>query len=151
MPAPIHVAGDVLTAANYNQLPRAQMGYASITASQGSITAETDLTGLSVTWTSPATRLIRTTITVEVGSTVAGDVAELKLTDGSNTQITRSVQHISSTGAATVKMVLVHIETVTSGSKTRKARLNRQGTGTLTASAFANAPAFIVVEDIGAP
>ena len=49
-------AGDVLTAADLNLLPGAVMGYASVTADQGSITTVADLNSLSVTFTAVVNR-----------------------------------------------------------------------------------------------
>ncbi len=53
------VAGDILTASNFNKLPGGLIGYAVITSSVTGITTATDITGLSVTLTPGGNRMIR--------------------------------------------------------------------------------------------
>ena len=61
MSNPTFVADELVTASKMNELPKGVLGYAQVTANQGSITTGSDLTGLSVTVTVPAGRRLKIT------------------------------------------------------------------------------------------
>lgn len=141
------VAGTALTAADMNLLPGGMVGYVAKGSSQGSITTEADISGLTLTWTAVTDRLYRTTaFTAGILSTVAGDNMIVKITDGSN--VLKGCRGSVTAAAATqgLTVIAVAIETGLSGSTTRKVRcLRNSGTGTLTFEA----PSFLLVEDLG--
>lgn len=125
------------------------LGYASVTANQGSITAETDLTGLSVTVTCAASRRIRITLRTQVYSSVAGDNVGVRIKEGTTT-----LDDVNVTAVQANTQLLCYVQAVvtpTAGAHTYKASVRRStGTGSITNLAATTAPAFILVEDIGA-
>lgn len=132
-----------------NDRPKGQVGYAQVTATQGSITTLTDLTSLSVSVTTEAGRRYKITAEVYAFSTVGNDVIGLVLADGSNTQL-QSGQVQPAGSSVTIKMTCTLVHTPGSGTRTYKLRMQRvSGTGTVTMGGYANAPAFILVEDLG--
>ena len=140
-------AGNVLTAAQMNRLPWGIMGYASATANQSGITTETNVTGLSVTFTANSTRYYKTTVyTFSAQQNTTAGYAEIRITDGSNVQKSSGV--IYQLAGVQAPMCVSVVETGLSGSTTRKARALTNA-GTLLLAASATSPMFIVVEDIG--
>lgn len=128
---------------------RGVKGYAQVIASQGGITAETDVTGLSVTWTAIASRYYRTSFYANLFSTAADDNVIVKITDGAAAMRARGsvITRLASFGIVCQGEV---IESGLSGSITRKLRaLRNSGSGTVTVEATGTYPAFIIVEDIG--
>jgi len=153
MPYGLATAGDVLTAANVNLLPRGRVAYAEVTASQTPFTTQADVTGLSVTFTAVSGRNYRTTAFIEIGSTAAGDLVIAYLTTGANVQLVRHtiVSPALVSGATYMVAVVSYSSSSLSGSTTHKLRLERNvGSGTLGTFASATSPAFIMVEDLGA-
>lgn len=158
-----YIAGDVLTAANLNLLPGGKMGYAQVTANQTTITTETDLTSLTVTWTAVSARRYRITgyCTMRVDSTPSPATwACVYITDGSNTKKQAGYGSFVPSGTSdsndslyTTAFVSV-TETGLSGSTTRKLRAESRGAGaangdTVALIASSTQPAYILVEDIG--
>ena len=140
-------AGNILTAAQMNRLPWGIIGYAQATANQTGITTETNVTGLSVTFTADSTRYYKTTIyTFSALQNTAAGYAEFRITDGSNVQKQNGV--IYQAAGVQAPMCVSVVETGLSGSVTRKARA-LTGAGTLLLAASSTAPMFIVIEDIG--
>ncbi len=126
------------------------IGYAQRTSNQGGITTEVDLTGLSVTVTTGASRRIRISVEISAASSVAGDVVSLRIKEGS-TQLQSRETHLASAAGSTGLCVASVVLTPTAGPHTYKAALVRAvGTGTVNTAASATAPAYILVEDIGA-
>jgi hypothetical protein len=130
----------------------------SSTLSQTGITTETDVTGMTVTWTAVANRIYKTTFQVEVGanSVATNDVGSLILTDGSNNHKQRVLS--TGTGQTTYSSVggwctgTLYETGLSSGSTTRKLRLARNAGTTATFSTFSNgtdAMAILLVEDVG--
>lgn len=155
---PTNVAtGDVLTAATWNQavventvsLPRGVVGYAQVTASQNGVgTAVTDLTSLSVTFTALASRRYRITGFAHfLYASGSPAVAVLRITDGANNQITES--NMPGSAAVYTTWNVQTVVTPSAGSVTYKLRAN-VNTGTMNVFAGSTAPAFIMVEDLGA-
>jgi hypothetical protein len=152
MPYGLATAGDVLTAANVNLLPRGRVAYAQVTANQTPFTTVADVTGLSVTFTAVSGRNYRTTVFLELTDTVSGDLIIAYLTTGAGTQLVRSpfVSYGVSTAASSALSFSFNSSTL-SGSTTHKVRLERNvGTGTVGTVASATSPAYIMVEDLGA-
>lgn len=128
-------------------LPRGRLTSAVVIANQTGISAITDLTGLTISWTGVAGRWYRVTAKVELTATAADGAFVLSMTDGSNILVQRAVR--SCTADATTTTIEL-IEQIT-GAVTRKLRLAKSGgTGTVgLQTASATIPAFILVEDIG--
>lgn len=126
------------------------LGYAQVTANQGSITTEVDLTSLTATVTVPTGRRIRVTGAIDLESTVAADDLGGYIYEGAGLLV--RFFHLSNSSAnrgyrGEGSVVL----TPSAGAHTYKLRAGRiAGTGTLTMGASASNPAFILVEDIGA-
>jgi hypothetical protein len=153
MPYGLATAGDVLTAANVNLLPRGRVAYAQVTASQTPFTTQADVTGLSVTFTAVSGRNYRTTAFIELGYTAASDLIIAYLTTGANAQLVRHtiVSPALVAGASYMVAVMSYNSSSLSGSTTHKLRLERNtGAGTLATFAAAASPGYIMVEDLGA-
>ena len=125
------------------------VGVATATANQAGITTQTDLTGLSVTWTAVAGRRYKVSAYTMVTRTVAdGTTQVLILTSGGSVfQVISSQPNVAADNLESSGFVIV---TPGAGAQTFKLAITRaSGTGTVGLSATANAPAFILVEDIG--
>jgi hypothetical protein len=140
-----------LPAASVADLAQGTIGYAQVTASQGSITTLADLTGLTVTVTLVAGRRIRIVGSVLVGSTVATDVIRLHIREGAtDLQIRDTVPSVVSGTTTNINLECSVVLQPSAASHTYKLSLERlAGTGTLTMGAGATYPAFILCEDIG--
>jgi len=138
--------GDVLTKANFDKLPGGWIGEALVTASQASITAETDLTNLTVTVTAGANRRLKISATVPVQNSTPNVQMILSIKEGAT-----YLQQGALIVAGTSVYETIHVEvdlTPTTGSHTYKLALQAAaGTGAMAATA--NHPAFLLVEDIG--
>ena len=133
---------------NWN-VPWGQIAYAQVTTGQGGITAVTDLTGLTVTFTAIAGRRYRTSFYGIVTASVASDAVGVNITTGANAnvQTSQAVVGVAEFGYSLGASV---IESLSAGSHTRKLRMVRNaGSGTCLLNADATFPAFILVEDIG--
>lgn len=120
-----------------------------VTSNQTGITAFTDLTGLSATWTAIAGRRYRTRVRVHVGQSTGGQRADLQLADGSNNPLDTSLLYPGDLNGS-YAMEVEYEEVPGAGSVTRKARLARGvGAGTVSMNASASLKAKITVEDIG--
>lgn len=140
---------DVADAIN-ERLNLGRKGHATLTSPQTTIVTTTvNIVGLSVTFTAVAGRKYKVTAEGFMFSSVANDWGAMRITDGSNNQLTCDQKPLPSTTLA----VKLHCETIISppaGSYTVKVRADRNvGTGSATFDASATAPAFILVEDIG--
>lgn len=126
--------------------PSSALGYAEVTANQGTFTAETDLTGLTVTVIVPAGRRLKITGSAYLGSSVGGDQVFTRLQqDGVNIQT--AVAFVSTTQSITLERSV--ILTPSAGTHTYKLRAGRAvGTGNVTSYATPTEPAFLIVEDI---
>jgi len=141
------VSGTVLTAAEYNKLPRGVVFYNTITANQNSISTVVDLTNFTATWTAVAGRLYRTTAYIpEVVQNTATGVAVFRLTDSTPTD--KQFYDNTATANSYYTVTLSLIESTLSGSVTRKMRAATNA-GTINALMSAATPGFIMVEDVG--
>jgi hypothetical protein len=125
--------GDVLTATNFNYLPRGLITSATNTgANQASITSTTDLTSMTTTATYTSGRLYLVMAETHFISTVAGDYALLALNVGGSTLYSTYYGYVNAAEVQT--MHLMYLTSSLSGSTTIKLQMGRStGTGTLTA------------------
>ena len=143
--------GDVLSDTVMDLLPAGVQGggYAqSTTATTGVTTSETDITGLSVTFTARANRRYRVTGVVDVIDSGSSSIYVVSLKDG-GTQLHRAAHVNGHTGANTVQVLYSNNSSI-SGSKTWKLTLVRAGgAGTLSTTNASTYPSFLLVEDVG--
>lgn len=132
--------------AQYGTSVRGSLGYAERTTDQTGITAETDLTSLTVTATVLSGERIRISAEMFIASTVNNDVASLKIKEGAT---------VLSQGAFVVptggfRCHVSAIITPTAAAHTYKLSLARSvGTGNISMNAGAGYPGYILVEGIG--
>lgn len=123
-------------------------GYTQVVATQGTFTAQTDITGLTVTVTIAAGRRIRISCQIGASSTVAADLAQVLVLEGA-TALQYAVWACTTailTHTGHVAVVL----TPSAGAHTYKIAMARNnGTGLITMQAAPTEPAFILVEDCG--
>lgn len=135
-------------------LPTSQtLGYAQVTATQGTFTAETDLTGVSVTVTVPDGRRLRITGMAMLQSSVSGDVGGLVIQED-GVQVAKGAAALTPVNWAVSVGGAFAVRTPSAGTHTYKLRSRRDtGTGNITMYSDATNPAYILVEDItgGAP
>ncbi len=149
-PAAFPVSGTVLTAAEYNKLPRGVVFYNLVTANQTGIASTVvDLTNMTAaTWTAVSGRTYRTTVYIpEIQQLTSGGTAVFRITDASNVNKQFGDMTAATNDFYSINMQV--IETGLSGSVTRKARASTTA-GTLSLLMAATSPGFIMVEDIGA-
>lgn len=120
-----------------------------VTANQGPYTVLTDFTGLSVTVTIPANRLIKITGFAPQTTTVATDTIDFYIREG--TTVLQTILYAPGfAGGLSAGCPIILILVPTAGVHTYKLSGQRNaGTGNITMSASSQDPAFIVVEDIG--
>lgn len=144
------VAGNVLTAAQQNAFGFGICGYTqSTTLLQAAVTAEVDLTGMSVTFTAIANRYYKISAYMYAFPTVANAVAQVAIKQGATTLQTI----LNSTGPATAGTTLngYVLKTFAAGSVTLKlsGALAAGSSGSITFNAGATLPVSILVEDVG--
>jgi hypothetical protein len=140
------VAGEVLTAANLAKYPKGWLGYASVTSNQSGIgSTPTDLTGLTVTVTVPANRLVRVSGYAQVFTASGVYAAVTMLEDGS--QVGRVGRTLPGVGESTTVSAFTLV-LPTAGSHTYKLQ-GESSSSTFTLEASSSLPAWILVEDIG--
>lgn len=141
------VALSVLTAANFDRLPKGWIGYASVEANQTGIgTSATDLTGLTVTVDVPADRVIRVSGQIQANPSVAAYVTCRILQ--ASTQIGRVGRQYSDGEEFTMCGAAPPLQ-LAAGTYTFKLQ-GLTSTGTFDMEASNTAPAWIGVEDLGA-
>lgn len=129
--------------------PAGVLGYAQVTTTQGTYTALTDITGLTVTVTVGSGRRIRITGYVPQGSSVATDLLRSFIRENGTTLQFNDASP-NSTGGNNAGQ-LIWIGTPSAGTHTYNLSGQRVvGTGNVTMEADPTSPAFILVEDIGA-
>lgn len=135
------------TEVNQNFAELGLLGYAQVTANQGTFTTATDLTGLTLTVTistafAAAGRRIKITGVTLCTSSVSTDLVGLVIAEGATTiQQDQKAQNET-----------LHVEAIitpTSGSHTYKLQaLRTAGTGNITSNASSSRAAFILIEAI---
>jgi hypothetical protein len=140
--------GQVMTSAEANNFPFGVAGKAQKTSATTVNTTDTDISGMSVTWTADSTRLYRISVACIARTTSAGNLyMTVSITDSAN-----AVKQLLRNGATTTDMRFevtgFVYESGLSGSVTRKLRaVMVSGTGEIEAgSTF---PLQMIVEDIG--
>lgn len=129
--------------------PLGILGYAQVVANQGGITTETDLTGLSVVVNVGASRRIKITGHIHVASPASHDIMQLNIKESTTVLQSDRVHQGEVAGFQTLHGQIVISPSV--GAHTYKLSLLRDtGSGTLTLTAGATLPCFILIEDIGA-
>jgi hypothetical protein len=130
-------------------MPGGVLGYAQVTASQGTYTALTDLTGLAVTVTVGSGRRIRVTGWAGQGSSTATDTMLLAIVEDSTAIENAHISAPGTTGGHFGSVVSV-VRQPTAGVHTYKLQGQRlTGAGNVTMEASATVPAWIMVEDVG--
>lgn len=145
----VPVSGTAITAANHIKFPGGWIGYNEVTANQTGITATTDLTTLTVAVTVGASRRIR--ISGEIGHerSVNDGVTRLSINEGATT-LTFADAAVRAAAEGSVRIFCSCVLTPSTGAHTYKLTLARaNGTGTVSLTASATNPAFILVEDLG--
>jgi len=141
-------AGNVLTAAQMNRLPWGIAAFAQKTTDQTGISAEADVTSLSVTWTAISTRYYKISVYLApIRQITSAAIVVPKITDGSNNA--RVQANVSLGIDEFTSLAIAEVVTGLSGSITRKARI---GTTAGTVSVLAGTAGqgnYIVVEDLG--
>lgn len=141
------VALSVLTAANFDRIPKGWIGYASVTANQTGIgTSATDLTGLTITVDVPADRVIQVIGQVQANPSVAAYVTVTIVQ--TSTTIGRVGRQYSDGDSFTMYGSVPPLQ-LAAGSYTFKLQ-GLTSTGTFDMEASSTAPAFIAVIDLGA-
>lgn len=120
---------------------------ASTTTTQSGITAATDITGLSVTFTAVGGRRLRVSATLRMAVITTLGTAELLLTDGSNNIIDKA--SITLEPGYTSAFHVWTIQTPAAGSVTYKVRATVGGGGSITTQPSATQVGRLLVEDIG--
>jgi len=142
------VAGNILTAAQMNNLPFGVVSKAENTSLSQTVTSVTDLTSLSVTFTGVAGRLYRVEGRCLLRTTEGTNPGNLQIRNGSNTILQQSIGNLQLANQDYSFYVSLYL--TATGSTTLKLSAQRQaGSGTFTATAGGTFPAQILVTDIG--
>jgi len=130
-------------------IPWGYIGSAEATSNQTGITAVTDLTSLSITWTAVSTRRYKFSWCVPVVSITADGVLTILLTNSSNTQQRETSSPQPGYSNQNNHITGFHIVSGLSGSTTWKLRGVKTVGGSMTINASATSPATFLLEDIG--
>ena len=139
--------GDAPNTTWLNAIPYGVMAYVQgSTSNQTGISAQADITSLSVTFTAISTRLYVVVLMCNVQQVTSGGNATVSITDGANTTKQNAVMTLSTSAFA--PMMCFEQVTGLSGSTTRKGRAETTA-GTLTIAAYASTFARLIVLDVG--
>lgn len=143
-----YLAGDVLTAANLNLLPGGHYGQAYTGSSQTGIgSSATDLTSLSATVNTVATRRYRILGMVNFRQRTAGSLVTIEIVRGS-TVLSSAAASYNTDEYGT--LTLFFSEVPGAGSNTYKLRAKTSsGTVDINPQGLSTVPSGIIVEDIG--
>lgn len=146
MPATI-VTGDVWTTTIIDRVPGGWIGDVEVTANQGSITTEADLTGLSLTVTVNTSRRIKISaaITMQNGTNSNGAILRIK----ESSTVLKECAKVNVSNAVGENMSTHVVITPSAGSHTYKVSLTNLIGGTVVMTASGTNPASLLVEDIG--
>jgi len=133
-------------------LPQGIIGYAEVTTHQTGITTEVDRAGLSVTVTIPAGRVLRVSAYHILSAVTANSSAFLRIVRGTTNLVYGSTGLMTVGDVNEVTVSPSVREVLGAGTYTFKCTVGRYGgTGTISARASSlSAPAYIMVEDLGA-
>jgi hypothetical protein len=141
-------SGAILTAAQMNNLPWGIVGYATKATTQASITTETDVTGLSITWTATAGRVYKFTAHLNMTSAIGGDYT-VYINDGS-TNLLEAIGKLAASDRQS-NNIEIYITGITAGSKTYKVRFTASNDTTIFgANTRASIASQFFIEDVGA-
>jgi hypothetical protein len=142
------VAGNILTAAQMNNLPMGVAGYASNASLSQNVSSLTDMTSLTVTFTAVTGRIYKVEGWVYMATTEGTNVTNTMIRNGATT-LNLSSDNLQIANVA-YSTYVCYVGTFTAGSTTLKLSGQRAaGSGTITASAGAGNPAQILVTDLG--
>lgn len=142
-------SGDPWGTADANAMPGGLIGYAELTSSSSAFTATADVSGLTLTLTPNASRVLRVAVDVMVQSTVANDTIRVFIVSGATVLTFVDVDITSPNfNLRAARTVLVH--SPASSSTTWKIQAQRtSGSGTTIVAAAATTPAVFTIEDLG--
>jgi hypothetical protein len=143
-------SGQILTAAQMNNLPWGVAGRAARTSDFALTNASVAVTGTDVTWTAVSSRLYKITMFAEINITAGTGTVFAGIFTNSATRISEGAQY--GAAGAYVSICCVAYETGLTGSQTRRIQAQFLAGGVTAATLFAAAtyPAVLIVEDIGA-
>lgn len=120
--------------------------FATVAAAQTGISAMTDLTGLSVSFTSTANRLYRVSFQLRLAQIGSAGLVTAIIADGSNAQ--HAAWQGSIAAGDRLSAHLAYLVAPGAGAQTYKVRLSTSA-GTVDSLAVSASPAMLLVEDIG--
>ena len=122
-------------------------GASSVAATTSIGSSSTDVNSLSVTFTAVANRYYRTTVLIPIYQQATADgFVTTRINDGTSDKV--QVQELVKSGASAT-LSISFVETIASGSVTRKARISTDSGSSGSIAYNAIYPASILVEDIG--
>lgn len=140
--------GDPWAESTIDALPAGYLGYSIVTTNQGPISTETALTGLSLTVSLNASRLIRVIGEVRTSATSAANRIGLRIKEGGT--VLQQANHYSDVASQVIgPLTCSTLLTPTAGSHTYNLAMVSIDTGTIQLEAGATLPAFILLEDLG--
>lgn len=128
------------------------LGYVERTSGQTGITANADLTGLSVAVTVGTGRRVKITGSIGVGVSNTDTTARLLIQESTTVLQRRDTKPDVTDGTSNlIELSAMTVETPSAGAHTYKLTLERvAGTGNVQTGAASTHPCFLLVEDIGA-
>lgn len=144
-----YIAGDVLSAANMNLLPGGTVSVASTGSSQTGISAVTDLTSLSVTFTAVASRRYLITGLVNYRQRTSSGLVTIEIAYGGGpTVLASSMETRAADDYGTASFSMYHVPGA--GSITYRLRAQTSaGTVDINPLGVSTIPSMIIVEDVG--
>jgi hypothetical protein len=144
----VFTVGQVLTSTEANNFPFGVAGKAAKTSATTVTSSETDISGMTVTWTAAANRLYRISVSCIARNTSAGNIYMTVLITDSSNNAKQYLRNGATTTDLRYGVTGFVYESGLSGSVTRKLRCSMvSGTGEIEATS--NFPLQMIVEDIG--
>lgn len=143
-----YIAGDVLSAANMNLLPGGTTSVASTGSSQTGISAATDLTTLSVTFTAVTSRRYLITGLVNYRQRTSSGLVTVEIAYAGTTVLASWVETHATDDYGTAYFSMYHVPGA--GSITYKLRAKTSaGTVDINPQGLSTVPSMIIVQDVG--
>jgi len=145
-------SGQILTAAQQNALPfgAVSTGVNITSLSQTGITTVVDITGASITFTAVSGRRYKASFTISASADVASTGCNISITDATPTIQQQFVYNLNVLGEQQALIGVFYFTAASSGSLTRKLRVQRQyGGGNITLTATSTLALQFQIEDIG--